>query len=45
MVISKGIFRVFGWGFYSISYIIYNIEVFVKVVENTGKSAKARRAY
>jgi hypothetical protein len=45
MVISKDIFRVLGWGFYSLSYIIYNIEVFAKVVETTGKSVKARRAY
>ena len=37
MVISIDIFRVLGWGFYSLSYIIYNIEVVVKVDKTTRK--------
>ena len=43
MVISIEICRVLGWGFYSSSYIIYNIEVFVKVDKATRKRTQGKR--
>ena len=43
MVISIYIYRVLGWGFYSSSYIIYNIEVVVKVDKTTRKRPQRKR--
>ena len=43
MVISIDIFRVLGWVFYCLSYIIYNIQVFVKVDKTTRKRARGKR--
>lgn len=43
MVIIIDIYRVLGRDFYSLSYILYNIEVVVKVDKTTGKRPQRKR--